>query len=226
METLSKKEYIAKRTSARAVALLPDYYIAKLFNKRGMVRLGVNDIPKELIEAKRLQILMQRKAKGIEYKVPPTLAELAASKPTKYCGLCKTEKDRSAFGISKKYPDGLRNCCKECRKKETARRSEKKKLYDKKYVQANYERICKRNQAYGKRNRKKLNVQSNEYRRKRREELSDDYIKQILNRDLDYKFKLHEVPKELIEAKRIQLQIWRKTHENSKRSKRRVSNSI
>jgi len=226
MDAHETKAYSKRRTNAREVATLPDYYIAKLLSKRAVKWLRLGDIPKELIEAKRLQIQLSRQAKEIYYEVPPTLAELAASKPTKYCGLCKTEKDRSAFGVSKKYSDGLRHCCKECRKKETARLSEKKKIYDKKYVQANYERICERNKAYGKRNRKKLNEISNKYRQKAREEMSDDYIKQLLNQSSDYKFKLHEVPKELIEAKRIQLKIWRMTNENSNNTKKRTSRSI
>jgi hypothetical protein len=228
MQTDETKAYIKKRTNAREVALLPDYYIAKLLSKRAIKWMRLEDIPKELIEAKRLQILINRKARDISYEVPPTLAELAASKPTKYCGVCKTEKDRSAFGIctTGKYSDGLRHCCKECRKLETARHSKTKKAYDKVHYRENFEHISNRNKAYGKRNRKKLNVQSNEYRQKRRDELSDDYVKQTLNGELNYKFKLGELPQELIEAKRLQLMIWRMTHEDSNRAKKRISRSI
>lgn len=217
MDLGEQKIYTKKRYCTRVVALLPDSYIANLLNRWSLNPTPIGDIPKELIELKRIQLLLRRKARGINYEVPLTMAELAASKPTKYCMLCKTEKGRSAFGIDNtgKYRDGLRNCCKECRKLETARHSEAKKVYDKIHYCENFERISKRNSEYGKRNRKKLNVQSNEYRRKGREELSNIYIKNLLNDGLAYKLKLKDVPQTLIEAKRLQLMIWRITNENS-----------
>jgi len=133
----------------------------------------------------------------------------------KTCGMCKIEKLYLCFGRSSHRVDGYRWECKECRRLIVIRDKAKKLAYDEKYRNDNREAIRERNRNYGMANRKKLNVQNNVYRRKGREALSDDYIKQALNGESNFKFKLGEIPQEMIEAKRLQLMIWRMTHENS-----------
>lgn len=85
----------------------------------------------------------------------------------KVCSTCKTEKPLTEFGRNTNRPDGLDNCCRDCRReirrrykerhpqrvkesqaKYQAKHKEDKRDYDKQYREANKETIQQRKRAY------------------------------------------------------------------------------
>jgi hypothetical protein len=61
----------------------------------------------------------------------------------KQCRECGERKPRNKFGTTTRTSDGVRQPCKECRKLETERGKERKKVYDKRYRIDNEEKIKK-----------------------------------------------------------------------------------
>jgi hypothetical protein len=152
----------------------------------------------------------------------------------KTCSKCGETKALDSYHKDPKVKDGrtarCRECCSIIRKERfledpekiraqknasNARHRDTKKKYDIEYNKRNAKiiRIKQRNYKYL--HLSYLNEQANINRKKKREELSDLYIKQLINGKSEVQLKLHEVPQALIEAKRLQLLIWRMANENS-----------
>lgn len=110
----------------------------------------------------------------------------------KTCGHCKETKPFSLFYKNKAKKDGYANYCKPCANK-AGRDSEKRHPET---LRKNKKRKNLRDRAY-----------KSEWQKKKVYSLNDGYIKQRICQNTSLKF--NEVPQELIECKRIQLQIKR-----------------
>lgn len=112
---------------------------------------------------------------------------------TKTCSCCLEDKSPTDFGKDAQKNDGLSSYCKQCRRAiELGRRSCSPypiKLAAKKHY---------------KKNKKNINRRNAEQFQRRKQDLSDTYIVGNVLRG-----KKGDFPKELIEAKRVQLQIKR-----------------
>ena len=151
------------------------------------------------------------------------------SEATKVCTKCGETKALTEYHKDSKGKYGHSCKCKQCvsaykkavllanpekiraqKNASYARHKDTKRRYDAVYYLANKERISARASEYKKRNREHCNKLSNLERQRKRETLHDDYIKQLLNGKREFKHKLHEVPKALLEAKRLQILIRRR----------------
>jgi hypothetical protein len=137
--------------------------------------------------------------------------------------------------IAKKDRDRYKNMTLEqkARKKETDRKyrlanREKKKIQEKAWRDANIDHVLARDKAYRERNKEKINTrmrnwsaENKEYKNQKRKEYEDEQSKKLTDYHIVHKVlnskkygfqhrrKVDEIPKELIEAKRLQLLIKR-----------------
>jgi hypothetical protein len=65
---VAKRNELLRRWSKRKVDSLKDEYVAHLLAKSTGVKLKAKDIPQELIEAKRLHVLIQREVRNEKCK--------------------------------------------------------------------------------------------------------------------------------------------------------------
>ena len=145
----------------------------------------------------------------------------------KKCNKCNIEKDISLFSKNKRYEDGLRKECKECRKKLTKiyRDNNKDKIksdrekfnnnnkdyfknyainnkealkeYRKEYLEINKEKISESKKDYNKNNRAK----SNEYLKKYRSE-NKEKLKEYYNNSKENRKEYYEINKDRIRIRR------------------------
>ncbi len=120
----------------------------------------------------------------------------------KVCYTCKIERSRSAFGIKSYRTDGLDNNCKFCRREieNSLSKNAKRKEYHDKYKKLNKEKLY-------------LQRKAREERQKRFYELNHTFISDTYAKQLFRHHKLKEVPKELIEVKKVLLKIKREVIE-------------
>ena len=111
---------------------------------------------------------------------------------TKVCTKCGEEKTLDCFFKQKTGKYGVRTTCKKC---------------DNAYREANKDKIKAFREAYYKSNKDKLNAWQKAYSKDCITNLTDSYISGCIG------LTLSECPKELIEVKRLQLQIHRKLKE-------------
>jgi hypothetical protein len=91
---------------------------------------------------------------------------------TKKCYKCKKEKDVKMFGILKSSKDGLRNICKDCRKKYEYN-PEQNKLRSRRFRKNSPDKARKNGERYRHKNREKLNNKSLIYYYDNKEECKD-----------------------------------------------------
>ena len=118
---------------------------------------------------------------------------------------CDMVKLRNEFYDEARTPDGKMHHCKTCRSICSAEYREKNKekiaFTSKKYRSNNKEKVKKRKDKYRENNKEKITVS----RANRIASLPDSYLIEVINQGK----KTFEIPKELIELKRIQLLIKR-----------------
>lgn len=63
----------------------------------------------------------------------------------KICNKCKIDKENTEFNVRKKSPDGLMECCKQCRKEYNLLHKDRTKLYDANYKKEHKDEIAQYN---------------------------------------------------------------------------------
>jgi hypothetical protein len=106
----------------------------------------------------------------------------------KICSKCNRSLEFSYFGKDKATKDGLRHCCKDCRR-------EANKISCQKYHKNNKERLYKEKKEYYKENREYLLLQKKEYYQENKEKLVQD--------KRDYREKYPEKNKESLRKSRL-----------------------
>ena len=141
----------------------------------------------------------------------------------KTCTKCNETKPYSEFSKDRSKKDGYKSNCKDCCKAYRAKNIEHLREYDREYYKENKEELRKFRKAYrenrkeaiaayGRKylqeNKEEILEQKKRYKRKLRRELTDEYIKnQIMKTDWPYG--RDEITQELIERKRLQIQLHR-----------------
>ncbi len=133
----------------------------------------------------------------------------------KVCTKCKEEKESHDFYTSKRGKDGLNSWCKKCF-------NVWHKAYAKKYYQKNKRKICLQQIVWRSANKKKILGYAKKYRdanrencielsklcnKKKIDQLDRSYIIQLIK--CGTKLETSDIPQELIEVKRVHLQLIR-----------------
>ena len=127
-------------------------------------------------------------------------------KASKYCTGCKVEKTTINFRKNAVNIDGFHYLCRQCSREKWLQQTEeqikRRQGYRKKYAENNIERIKERK---NKERTKKSLVLNTLF-------TSDSYLKKLINQ----RWNLNHIPQEVIETKRVHLQLRRKIKEISK----------
>ncbi len=145
----------------------------------------------------------------------------------KICTKCHIEKSESNFYI-RKATGYFQSWCKKClsiyRKQYNKENREKVKEFQKRYQEENRDKIRETEKHYQKKNAKKLRRMRKEYKKENaekinaqnvqhRKRMSDQYIKKLIanqiSRGSGTTIKFKNIPNEIIELKRKQIQIKR-----------------
>lgn len=141
----------------------------------------------------------------------------------KTCTKCNETKPYSEFSKDRSKKDGYKSNCKDCCKSYKDQRREFYKEYDREYYKRNKEELRKFRKAYranrkeaiaayGRKylqeNKEEILEHKKHYKRKIRRELTDEYIKNQIMKT-DWPFGRDEITPELIDRKRLQIQLHR-----------------
>ena len=151
----------------------------------------------------------------------------------KICTKCKVEKDEDLFSKNRSKKYGLNSCCKKCEKEYKEKNKQKIKESWAKYRESNKDKLRESSLKYSENNKEKIkesNAKSkaknrermkeywvkyharNKYKEQayykdRRKNLVDRYVISLIRKKSSLKVK--DIPKSLIEAKRMQILINR-----------------
>ena len=151
---------------------------------------------------------------------------------TKKCSKCNTEKDINLFQKKSHNKDGYNGKCKECLKKYRIDNIEKYKISNKKWTIKNKKRLSEYRKEYAKKNKYKIKLQKQKYNKEsyevrrsyvhRNRKKIRDYNNHLYKKDMKFisdryikrglvnqGFSRKEITKEIIEIKRLQIQIYR-----------------
>jgi hypothetical protein len=147
---------------------------------------------------------------------------------TKVCSKCGEKKPLIDYNRIRKNDESRRSSCKECRNKYLKENAELIKIRKRKYREKNkdkersdnkawYEKNKAKAQKYGREKyrektsteggRAEYNAKSKGKYKRQSENLTDGYVRQVIHRRSTLKH--GEIPAELVELKRVQLQIYR-----------------
>lgn len=141
----------------------------------------------------------------------------------KTCTKCNEAKPYRAFSKDRSKRDGYKSNCKTCFNSYMGKRKKHFQEYDRVYYQKNKQQIEQRKKAYRENNKEAIAAygqayyeankaeilqQKKRYKQKIRSRLSDEYLKSQIMKT-DWPFGRDEITPELIERKRLEIQLHR-----------------